>query len=142
MTVDYREVVRKSVLIETDRGFLYPQDLWNMKIEDLKKLAMSLYQVIKNYKNENEIFNLSDLELPIGDLIQKKSEAEELAVLKFELVKDVLVSLVKEKQELKVKKANQIEIDKLTRYLNEKQDQELKDLSADELKQRILALQV
>ena len=95
---------------------------------DLDTTARSVYQELKSI---DEVSFVSSVPNKAKDLLQ----------LKLDLVTHVIASKLEENSKVLKAAKNKEERQKLLGILNQKQDEELSTLTADEIKARILALE-
>lgn len=137
--VDYRKLVRDNVVFSTAKGTLIPQDLWRLKVSDLRVIAKDLYAQIKDIANDDAIFG--DLGIEDTNLVSYLTKEQELLTLKFEVVKDVLITKVEEERAKVTAKARRQQLEQLQTLLHQKQNEELANKSVEELQAMIKQLQ-
>lgn len=115
----YKEASQLKLRVQTNKGLLSIEQLWDLSIEELDVLAVRL---------ETE-YKLSGKK----SFIVKKSPKDKEIKLKFDIVLDILTSKVDEQDLLtnarEIKEHNQ----KVLTLIAEKQDEELKSKSVAEL---------
>lgn len=116
---------RKKLRFQSDRGLLSVEDLWDVTLDQVDQIAISLNKKIKETEE-------------VSFLSQKHTD--ETLLLKFEIVKRIievrLAEIEKAKQELIAVQKKQQLLDILSR----KENQELESLSVEEIKERIQSL--
>lgn len=117
---NFKEGSRKKLRFKTTIGLLSIEQLWDLSLEQLDVLAVSL----ENYVNET----------PKKSFLTKTSNEDKLAKLKFDIVLDVLNTRIKERDEYLEQKANKEQNEKILSLISEKQDESLKGKSIEELK--------
>lgn len=105
--------------INTNKGSLSVEQLWSLTLPQLDELAVSLEENVE--KSATKTF------------LKKQTNKNKLAQLSFDIVLDILKTKLQEQEELQsaneIKKHN----DKILTLIAEKQEADLKNLSAEEL---------
>lgn len=121
--IDYKKASRMKLRVQTEKGNVGVEDLWDLSLTKLNEIAKQLNRAKQLDKEEDFL-----------------SEIEVKDHLDFDIVLDIL----KTKQAEKIAKSklaeNKIKKDKLLAILANKQDESLSNLSEDELKQQIASL--
>lgn len=114
----YKKATKEKLRFQTKVGLVPVEKLWELSLEDLDKLAISLE---KKCKSSSKSF------------LDTKTEEDKTSKLRFEIVLDVLntkLEEVKAQQEAVAKKRfNQ----KVMEAISEKKESELKNKSVEEL---------
>ena len=132
-TPNFELAVKLKVRFATSRGDASLEQLYDMPLTsrngfDLDTTARSVYQELKSI---DEVSFVSSVPNKAKDLLQ----------LKLDLITHVIASKLDENAKVLKAAKNKEERQKLLAILNQKQDEELSTLSADEIKARILALE-
>lgn len=132
-TPNFELAVKLKVRFATSRGDASLEQLYDMPLTsrngfDLDTTARSVYQELKSI---DEVSFVSSVPNKAKDLLQ----------LKLDLVTHVIASKLEENAKVLKAAKNKEERQKLLGILNQKQDEELSTLTADEIKARILALE-
>lgn len=116
---NYKEASRLGLRINTNKGALSVEQLWSLTLPQLDELAVSLEENVE--KSATKTF------------LKKQTNKNKLAQLSFDIVLDILKTKLQEQEELQsaneIKKHN----DKILTLIAEKQEADLKNLSAEEL---------
>jgi hypothetical protein len=118
---------RQKLRFATSRGSLSTEDLWDLKLTELNDLAKGLNQQLKASTEE--------------DFLKEKSTADKGIQLRFDLVLHVLQTKQAEADLRKNTAAVNAEVSRLAEILGRKENAELENLSADELRAKIVELQ-
>jgi len=106
------------------RGNCSVEDLWDVKLETLDTLYMTLESELKSKKGASSL------------LSTKNTESEELA-LKINIIKHIVSVRLKEIDEAKNLVEKKQKKQRILKILDEKQNESLKSMSEDELKKLI-----
>lgn len=106
------------------RGLLSVEDLWDLCVEDLDSIYKRLNAEAKTQQEES--------------LLDTRSKKDEILDLQIGIVKHVVAVKLQEQEERENEVVRLARKQKLLTILEEKQDADLLDLSADELKEMIL----
>lgn len=128
----YKKAIRLMLRFDSKYGKLNLEQLWSLKLEDLKVIAQTSYNELKKLKTVGENDDLNFLE--VGEI---KSPELELAELRFDIVKDIYTTLVNEKKQARDEYKATKEIQELEDLLAEKKKDEIRNLSAKELEDLI-----
>lgn len=125
----FERASRKALRFESPRGFLTTEQLWDLKLTsrngvDLDSLARSTNQELKQVAEESFVSTASN---PI------KVDLE----LKLDILKHIIAAKLEAAEKSQKAAANKVERDRLTAILYEKKDQEMSQLSAEEIQARI-----
>jgi len=119
----FKEASRKQLRFITEKGLLSTEDLWDLSLEDLNKIAKGLNKELSVMEEE--------------DFLNEPSKQDAEVKLKFDIVLNVLntkkdeLATRKEKTMLKAKRQKLLEI------LEKKQDASLEEMSEEELKKAL-----
>jgi hypothetical protein len=119
----FEKATRLKLKFNSNRGILTTEDLWDLSLQDLNKLAKTLNKEIKIQKED--------------DFLEDVSKEDEVTKLKFDLVLYILKTKKKEAQAIKDATAIKIEKEKILAILAKKQDDSLENMSEDELKEKL-----
>lgn len=116
----FEQATRKNLTFQTPKGVIIVNDLWNLSLTNLDKTAVNLF---KELQEGSEVSFLSS-----GD--NKNSEVQ----LKFDVVKYILDTKKAEQAAAKQAASVKDQKDKLARLIADKEDEQLKGKSIEELK--------
>jgi|SRR6478736_6773840 len=119
----FEQASRNRLRFQTTTGVLNAEDLWNLPLENLDKLA-------QGYARQAESSSVTSY---IPTFVKRKTKEETLTLLRFEIVKHVINVLAEEQQERTEAKARKEKKDKILALIAEKQDDALKSKSIEEL---------
>jgi hypothetical protein len=118
----FEKALKRHLKFSTDKGILTTEDLMDLPVESLDKIAIALNKEIKEGTNESFL---------------KPTRVSPDLSLKFEVVKYILEDKVKE-AEIKAKKAiRKAEILKIQALINQKKDEEFAQASIADLQGRL-----
>ena len=120
----FKQASKMKLRFATSKGNLSVEDLWDLSLPVLDKLAVSYDEELAKSPRKSFISNDSP----------KNDELE----LKFNIVKDIITDKLKEKADQAKQKA--AEKAKLLDLLDKKQSEKLENLSEEELRQRLAEL--
>jgi len=120
--------VKNKFRFGTSAGQLTVEDLWDLKLTSstplsLDTLAKTLNKQIKEEEEES--------------FVVKKSTSNNLLELKFEIVKHVISVKIKEREVATEAVKKKAERELILGLINDKENEELKGLSIDDLKARL-----
>jgi hypothetical protein len=116
---NYKEVIRKKVRFATEKGELSVEQLWDLTIPQLDKLAVSLDE---KYKNSNT-----------KSFVEKKTTKDKDLKLQLDVVLDILETKVDEAELAKEKAARKERNQKIYKLIEDKKDKALEGKSIKEL---------
>lgn len=114
------EVATKQKFRFEFRGLISVEDLWDLKLEQLDEIYKNLSSQLKKASEES--------------LLKTRSKDQELVESKIEIVKYIVSAKLKELETKTQAKAKREQKQKIMEILNEKESQELKNKSQEELK--------
>jgi hypothetical protein len=117
---NFKEASRQQLRFQTTRGLLTTEQLWDLSVTDLDKVAVIL----------DDEYKLSGKK----SFLVAKSSKDKTLKLKFDIVLDILTTKVEEAEEAKVKAENKAHNEKIINLISEKQDEALKGKSVTQLK--------
>jgi len=115
----YKEASKLKLRFNTPRGVLSTEQLWDLSLEDLDKLAVSLK---KAYKESGE-----------KSFLVKKSKKDKELKLMFDIALDILTTKVEERDAMREEAETKAFNQKIDEIIAAKKDEELKSLSVKEL---------
>lgn len=118
---------RNKLRFETNKGLLTAEDLWDLSLTSLDNIARGVNKVLKDSKEES--------------FIAKKSNASSILETSLEILKFVISAKQDEAENKLTAQKRVSEIATLKNLLAEKEQDGLKSLTAEEIKQRLDALQ-
>ena len=122
----FKQASRMKLRFATSKGNLSVEDLWDLSLPVLDKLAVSYDEELAKSPRKSFISNDSP----------KNDELE----LKFNIVKDIITDKLKEKADRDQAKQKAAEKAKLLDLLDKKQSEKLENLSEEELRQHLAEL--
>lgn len=127
----FEKASRLKLRFETEAGLLNVEDLWDLHLKhphnvDLDDIAKTLSQATKESSEES--------------FVEEKSGADDRLQLAFDLVKHVISVRLKERKEKENAAAAKAKKNKILEILEDKEHEELKGKSSDELKEMIADL--
>jgi len=122
---------RQKVRFESKKGLLTIEDLWYLPLThktgfDLDSVAISINKELKEKEEES--------------FVKKTTKENEELHLKLDIVKYIIEVKMKEQEERKLLAEKKAKREKLLQLIEEKQEDELKSKSLDELKKELEAL--
>jgi hypothetical protein len=115
----YKEASRKRTRIQTARGPLSIEQLWDLPLSELDTLAVSLEEKAKNSKGKS--------------FLEKRTTEDKGIKLQFDLVLDVLQTKAEEAEKAKLIAERKLKNQKIREIMAEKQDDALKNKSLAQL---------
>lgn len=115
----FKQASKQKLRVQTNKGLLSTEQLWDLSLSDLDNLAVSLEEAYNNSKGKS--------------FLTKKTVKDKDIKLQFDVVYEILQSKVEDNNallEAKDRKEHNAKIDAL---IAEKQDEELKGLSVKQL---------
>ena len=123
----FREATRQRLRIETSRGPLSVEQLWDLKLSDLASIIRNLKKKLKK-ENDDELSFLDDASTPVDKTLE----------LSFNVVKEIYTILKSERDAIKnetERKANNAKIEAL---ISQKEDEELSSLTVEQLREKLV----
>lgn len=117
---------RKKYRFESGRGVVGVEELWDLSLEAVDKIAVALHEQIEKAGSKS--------------FLQKRAASTTELENKLAIAKFVIETRSAEQDAAKVKAAKQAEKARLLEALANQQDKELQNLSSEELKKRIAEL--
>lgn len=134
----YKKASRLRLTYKTRVGVVSTDQLWGLKITDLKEACKNACEELKKFGKLDE--DLGFLEEGVVASNAEKEEAEK-ARLRFEILKDVFVTRRDEVNQAAADIKKKQEIDHLRNILAEKKDKQLQEMSVEDLEKKIKELE-
>lgn len=126
----YKIASRKKLRIQTNRGMLSVEQLWDLSKEDIGELAKSIRKRINDQKGVT-----GDSEL---DFLKPSAQTEEtIDELTFRILKDIYQTKQTEEDKAHRRAAARENNRKILELIAKKQDQELENKSIEELEKML-----
>lgn len=126
----YKIASRKKLRIQTNRGMLSVEQLWDLSKEDIGELAKSIRKRINDQKGVT-----GDSEL---DFLNPSAQTEEtIDELTFRILKDIYTTKQAEEDKAHRRAAARENNRKILELIAKKQDQELENKSIEELEKML-----
>jgi len=122
----FEQAIRIKLRFNFDRGRCSIEDLWDLSVEELDSIYKRLNLEMKEQKEES--------------LLKKKSVADEILELKINIVKHIVTIKFNEQKTRENETLRTERKQKLLSIIAEKQDEELKGKSIDELNELVNSL--
>ena len=122
----FEQASKLKLRYKTNYGLVTTEDLWDLPLTSLDEVAKSLNKQVKEAGEES--------------FIEVKSTANEKLELSFEIVKYVIKVKLVEQEAAKLAKENAAKKQQLLELLHQKQNEELGQLSIDEIKNMLAKL--
>lgn len=122
----FKQATKQKLRFATNKGYLSVEDLWDLSLPSLDKIAVALDEELA--KSPRKSF--------ITDNTPKNDELE----LKFNIVKEIIATKMKEKSDKEIAKDKAAEKAHLTELLAKKRSEKLESLSEEELMKRLAEL--
>lgn len=123
----YKVASKMKLRFATVKGNLSVEDLWDLSLIALDKMAVAI---------DDEISKS-----PRKSFIAETTPENEVAKLKLDILKDIIETKMKEKNDKESEKKKQSERNKLLEILAKKEEASLENLSIEELKKKIAELE-
>lgn len=123
----YKVASKMKLRFATVKGNLSVEDLWDLNLVALDKLAVAI---------DDEISKS-----PRKSFIAETTPENEVAKLKLNILKDIIETKMKEKNDKESEKRKQSERNRLLEILAKKEEASLENLSIEELKKKIAELE-
>lgn len=120
---NFEKASKIKLRFETTKGFISTEELWDLNLTALDNIAKSV-----NKKRKEEVEE---------SFITTKSSSNQILDLQLEILKHIISVKQNEMQERENKIKKSEEIDFLKKLLAEKKNEELKNLSAEEIAKRL-----
>lgn len=122
----YKVASKMKLRFATVKGNLSVEDLWDLSLTALDKMAVAIDDEIS--KSSRKSF------------IAETTPENEVAKLKLNILKDIIDTKMKEKNDKESEKRKQSERNRLLEILAKKEEASLENLSIEELKKKIAEL--
>lgn len=116
---NYKQATQQKLRFQTVKGALSTEQLWDLSLEDLDALAVSLEAQHKESGKKS--------------FLVTKSEKDKTAKLRFDVVLDILTTKVEEMQALTEAQQDKEHNERIISLIAEKQDESLKGKSIKQL---------
>ena len=115
----FEKASKMKLRFSTTKGVLSTEDLWDLSLESLDKIAKNLY---KQIKESEEI-----------SFISEKSSEDTLASMKLEIVKFVITFKMDEAKEMKLRAEKLALKKRIADEIAKKKDNKISEMSIEEL---------
>lgn len=115
----YKEASRQKTRVQTSKGLLSVEQLWDLPLSELDTLAVSLEEKAKNSKGKS--------------FLEKRTTEDKGLKLQFDVVLDVLQTKAEEAEKAKLIAERKLKNQKIREIIAEKQDGALKNKSVAQL---------
>jgi hypothetical protein len=115
----YKEITRKKVRFNTNKGMLTVEQLWDLSLDNLDALAVNLQESYEKSKGKS--------------FLSPKSEEDKETKLQFDVVLDILKTKVEEAEIAKAARETKKQREKILGIIKEKEEEQLRNLSKEEL---------
>ncbi len=119
----YQKANRLKLRFNSDKGLLLVEDLWDLPLTQLNKIAKTLNKELKTAEEE--------------DFLEDASSEDKITKLRFDIVIDVLNTKKEENKRKNEATERKAKKEKLLDILSKKQDESLENMSEDDLKKAI-----
>lgn len=123
----YKEASKMKLRFSTVKGNLSVEDLWDLNLTALDKMAVAIDEQIS--KNPKKSF------------ISETTPEDKVSKLKLDILKDIISTKLEEKAKKDSEKQKISERNKLLEILAKKEEASLENLSIEELKKKIAELE-
>lgn len=122
----FEKASKLKLRFATNKGFVTTEDLWDLKLEDLDRMAIAYSKEVKETQQES--------------FIKIKTKSDERLVLTLDILKHIIEVKLQEKEEKAIKAKKAQEISLLENLLVDKKVEELKGLSSEEIQKKLVEL--
>lgn len=119
----FLKATRKKLRWESTKGVLSVEDLWDLSLEELNELAKDLYKQVEESRGI--------------DFLKSQTRVSVLQKLQFDVVKTIIDIKLAEKEAAEEREQRRQRKDKLLRILEKKEDEELLDMSPDDIRSEL-----
>ncbi len=119
----YKEASKQKLRFQTSKGNLSTEQLWDLPVDDLDKLAITL----------DEEYNKSGKK----SFLATRSVKDKTLKLQLDVAKDILFTKVEEQEEAKQKADDKAHNKRIMEKIAQKQDEKLGDMSIKELEKQL-----
>lgn len=123
----FKEASKQKLRFETNKGYLSVEDLWDLSLESLNSLAISINKRLKEESEES--------------FISKKTSTNVLLELKLNIMKDIISTKLEQKEAAKARKEKQEKLTQLKELAASKENEALSGKSLDEINAMIASLE-
>lgn len=127
----FKKASRMGLRITTDKGDLSVDDLWNLPLTSksnvsLDNLATAVNREIKSSEEES--------------FVEVQSEGNATLTLTLDILKEIIKVRQAENAAIRTYAANKLRKDKLLGILSDKQDEDLKGMTVEQIQEEIAAI--
>ena len=119
----YKEASKLKLRVQTSRGPLTVEQLWDLPLTELDSLAVQLEESYNNSKGKS--------------FLEKKTKKDKTLKLTFDVVLDILETKVKNEDRARKAAETREQNQKIMSLISEKEEEELKGKSKEELLEMI-----
>lgn len=119
----YKEASRQQLRVQTEKGNLSVEQLWDLTLEQLDTLAVSLDDKFKNSKSKS--------------FLTVKTVADKGLKMQFDIVLDILETKKEEAEALKISRENKAHNEEILSLIVDKQKDALKGKSIKDLEKML-----
>lgn len=129
----YKKAIRENLTFKSKFGLLIPQQLWNLKMTDLKVMVKDAYKELK----ENTVTEEDELSF-LDSSTTGETQAHAQIKLRYEILKDVYVTRQDEAKQEREAVADKRELQDLEELLQRKKAKKMEEMSEEDLEKLIL----
>jgi len=118
----FKQATKLGLRIQTSKGVLNVEQLWQLSQNDLSSAIKAVKKVLKKNDNDDDLSFLESTKV-----IDIENQ------LRFDILKDIYLSKMKETEELRDADANKKHNQRILALIAEKQEGKLRDMSVEEL---------
>lgn len=122
--MNYKQAIRQRLRFQTEKGAITTEQLWDLNITDLDKLAVSLNEECE--KSQKKTY------------LSKKTDENAVSKLKFEIVYDVLSTRIEEAEQAQKSKGIREFNQKIEAIIAKTKEAELGNKSVEELEKMLI----
>ncbi len=121
--MSYKEASKQKLRVSTSKGPLSVEQLWDLSLTELDKLAVELEESFENSKGKS--------------FLDKQTTKDKGLKLQFDVVLDILRSKQEDQEAAQTARENKEHNEKILELISEKQGEALKGKSIPELKKML-----
>lgn len=118
----FENATRNKYRYLTTRGFVTTEDLWDLSLQELDRTAIQLNREIKTTQEESFL---------------AKNTTDTTLVERLEVLKTIITYKQNQEENRRQEALKKVQREKLLELIDQKQNQELSQLSVEELKARV-----
>jgi hypothetical protein len=128
----FEQATRQKFRFESVKGLLSVEDLWDLPLSSnvgkasLDEVAKSIYQKVQSADNVS--------------FVKKTTDVNAVEVMKLDIVKHIIAIRIKEQEEAATARENKAKKDRILAIMADKQDENLRNASLDDLKKMLESL--